>query len=170
MPSADTEPPTPRKAGTPPTDPATAEDAVMVVMLSLGRRMRHRFPGDQFDSSALPVLKTLLHNGPMRLSALAGQLGLDASTVSRHARQLEDRGMLERTGDPDDGRASRVRLSDHGASCLRQSFDTRRAMIGEILDRWADEDRDRLRLLLSRFYTDLTTPQPDHTAPDQENA
>ena len=86
----------------------------MSLMMALGRRMRQRQPGDVIDYSAFPILKLLSHQGPMRLSALAQVLGLDASTVSRHARQLEDRGLLERTEDPDDGRASRVAVSERG--------------------------------------------------------
>ncbi len=138
-----------------PIEPATAEEAVMLAMMSLGRRMRHRAPGDQIDFSAWPVLKTLVHNGPMRLSALAAELGLDASTVSRHARQLEDRGLLERTDDPDDGRASRVAVSEHGVACLEQGAQARRAVIAAVLDAWDDRDREQLRVLLTRFYTDL---------------
>src|ERR671920_2170119 len=81
-------------------EPDTTEDALMSLMMALGRRMRQRQPGDVIDYSAFPILKLLSHQGPMRLSSLAQVLGLDASTVSRHARQLEDRGLLERTGDP----------------------------------------------------------------------
>ena len=102
--------------------PETAEDALMSLMMALGRRMRQRQPGDVIDYSAFPILKLLTHQGPMRLSALAQVLGLDASTVSRHARQLEDRGLLERTEDPDDGRASRVAVSEHGSACLAQAL------------------------------------------------
>lgn len=144
-------------APTLPTEPETAEEAVMLAMMSLGRRMRHRFPGDQVEFSALPVLVTLLHQGPMRLSTLAAELGLDASTVSRHARHLGDRGFLERTDDPDDGRANRVAVSAAGASCLEQGAAARRAMIAQVLDQWADADREQLRALLTRFHTDLAS-------------
>src|SRR3954471_343507 len=114
----------------------TAEDAVMSLMMALGRRLRQRQPGDAIDYSAFPLLKLLSHQGPMRLSALAAVIGLDASTVSRHARQLEDRGLIERTGDPDDRRASRVTVSEHGNQCLAQAFETRRHLITDALDGW----------------------------------
>src|SRR4051795_1568540 len=133
--------------------PETAEDAVMSLMMALGRRLRQRQPGDAIDYSAFPLLKLLSHQGPMRLSALAAVIGLDASTVSRHARQLEDRGLLERTDDPDDrrasrtppqlkargllgrtaapddGRPSRIAVSAQGSACLAQGFETRRQLI-----------------------------------------
>src|SRR3954465_11785794 len=81
------------------------EDAVMSLMMALGRRLRQRQPGDVIDYSAFPILKLLCHQGPSRLSSIAHVLGLDASTVSRHVKQLEDRELLARTDDPDDRRA-----------------------------------------------------------------
>jgi DNA-binding MarR family transcriptional regulator len=145
-------------------EPQTAEDALMSLMLAFGRRMRQRQPGDALDYSAFPLLKLLSHQGPMRLSALAQALGLDASTVSRHARQLEDRGLLERTGDPDDGRASRVAVSESGSACMAEAFETRRGLITHALDDWTEEERETLRTLLHRLVERLLTQQ-DQDAP-----
>jgi DNA-binding MarR family transcriptional regulator len=144
--------------------PDTAEDALMSLLMALGRRMRQRQPGDALDYSAFPILKLLTHQGPMRLSAVASVLGLDASTVSRHARQLEDRGLLERTGDPDDRRASRVAVSEHGNACLAAAFETRRHLITDALDGWTGEERETLRLLLHRLVETLMN-QHEHDAP-----
>jgi DNA-binding MarR family transcriptional regulator len=146
--------------------PDTTEDALMSLMMALGRQMRQRHPGDEIDYSAFPILKLLSHQGPMRLSALAGALGLDASTVSRHARQLEDRGLLARTDDPDDGRASRVAVSERGNAALARGFETRRALITSALDGWSDAERETLRTLLHRLVQDLMTPVvPDTPSP-----
>ena len=147
--------------------PETAEDALMSLMMALGRRMRQRQPGDEVDYSAFPILKLLGHQGPMRLSALAQVLGLDASTVSRHARQLEDRGLLERTDDPDDRRASQVTVSVHGNSCLAKGIETRRHVISHALDGWTDEEREMLRTLLHRLVENLMTPPDTTDAPTQ---
>jgi DNA-binding MarR family transcriptional regulator len=140
--------------------PETAEDAVMSLMLALGRQMRQRQPGDAVDYSAFPILKLLSHQGPMRLSAMAQVLGLDASTVSRHARQLQDNGLLERTDDPDDRRASRLAVSEHGNACLARGFETRQRLISSALEGWTEEERDTLRRLLHRLVQSLL-PQPD---------
>ncbi|QWZ08410.1 MarR family winged helix-turn-helix transcriptional regulator [Nocardioides panacis] len=140
--------------------PETAEDALLSLMMALGRRMRQRQPGDAIDYSAFPILKLLTHQGPMRLSALAQVLGLDASTVSRHARQLEDKGLLERTEDPDDGRASRVAVSEHGSSCLAQGFETRRHVVATALEGFTADERETLRALLQRLVESLLT-HPD---------
>jgi DNA-binding MarR family transcriptional regulator len=151
----------------------TAEDAVMALMMGLGRRMRQRLPGDEIDFTALPLLKTLHHHGPMRLSSLAAELNLDASTVSRQARHLEDRGLLERTDDPDDGRASRVMVSAQGSTCLEKGASARRELVARVLDHWPDEDREQLRVLLNRLNDDLSSTHHhsthDHST-HQENS
>jgi len=95
----------------------------------------------------------------MRLSALAASLDLDASTVSRQVRHLEDRGLLERTSDPDDGRASRITLSEQGRVRLEAGARRRRAMVAQLLEHWPDRDREQLRVLLNRLLDDLAQHQ-----------
>lgn len=155
--------PSPASAHAALAEPASVEEAVMVTMMSLGRRMRQRQPGDEIDLSAIFILKILRGCGPMRLSALAAMLELDASTVSRHVRHLEDRGLLERTSDPDDGRASMVAVTRRGGRCLEKHAVARRAVIGELLEDWTDDDRERLRSLLARVNRDLTTSTTETT-------
>ena len=149
--------------------PETCEDAVMSLMMALGRRLRQRQPGDVIDYSSLPILKLLCHQGPSRLSAVAQVLGLDASTVSRHVKQLEDRGLLERTEDPDDRRASRVDVSDLGRSTLADAFALRRQMITAALDDWSPEEQDALRSLVGKLVDSLTGPH-DLAASEAEPA
>jgi DNA-binding MarR family transcriptional regulator len=132
--------------------------------------MRQRQPGDVIDYSAFPLLKLLSHQGPMRVSAIAQVLGLDASTVSRHAKQLEDRGLLERTEDPDDGRASRVAVSEQGNTSLAQAFETRRHVISSALDGFAADERETLRALLDRLVQTLLSPVDPGDVHDTEDS
>jgi DNA-binding MarR family transcriptional regulator len=131
--------------------PATVEDAVLGTLMALGRRMRQRLPDDTLDFSVVPVLKTLGTCGAMRLSSLAEALELDASTVSRHVKQLEDRGFLGRTTDPDDGRASRIEVTDSGREALAAHIDRRKAIVAAAFEDWDDADQDKLRDLLDRL-------------------
>jgi DNA-binding MarR family transcriptional regulator len=80
---------------------------------------------------------------------------LDASTVSRHVRQLEERGLVSRTGDPDDRRASRVEVTELGGKALAASFEHRKQLIGQAITSWSDRDRHTLQRLASRFVDDL---------------
>ncbi len=156
-------------------DPATAEEAVLLTLARLGRRMRQRLPGEDLDFAAIVLMKALLRE-PLRLSALAGVLDLDASTVSRQVRQLEDRGLLERATDPDDGRASRVSLSPEGRRRLETGGRRRRELIAALLEDWPDADREQLHGLLTRLLhsldqTDLRSPStpPPSQHQSQEN-
>jgi DNA-binding MarR family transcriptional regulator len=137
--------------------PATAEDAVMGTLMALGRRMRQRMTDDTLDFSVVPILKVLSTCGAMRLSSLAEALELDASTVSRHVKQLEDRGYLGRTSDPDDGRASRIEVTDSGRDALLQHISRRKALLTTVLERWSDAERETLRDVLDRFNKELNS-------------
>lgn len=158
--------PTSRIPASPPVPPTlplddgtSVEETVLATLVSLGRLVRRRYPGDRIDFTALPLLKVLDHHGPMRISMVAAQLGLDASTVSRHARHLEDQGLLERADDPDDGRASRVMVTGHGRACLVEAAASRRDAIGRILAGWSERDRADLKRLLTLLHDDLTRTQ-----------
>lgn len=136
-------------------EPATAEDAVLMATIRVGRRMRQRLPGEELEFSLIALLKALAHRGALRLTDLAGVLDLDASTVSRHVRTLEERGLVARTTDPDDGRATRLALTDEGRERLEAGAARRRALVAELLEDWSAEDRETLRRLLTRLADDV---------------
>lgn len=145
--------PTAADGGAP--EPASVEEAVLTATIRVGRRMRQRLPGEELEFSLIALLKTLAHRGALRLTDLAGDLDLDASTVSRHVRTLEERGLVARTTDPDDGRATRLALTDEGRERLEAGASRRRALIAELLEDWTPEDRETLRRLLTRLADDV---------------
>ncbi len=55
-----------------------------------------------------------LSRGGLRLSALGQRLGIAPSTLTRNLSRLEERGLVVRMADPDDGRAQHVALTDSG--------------------------------------------------------
>lgn len=57
----------------------------------------------------------------MRMSALAGELVVAASSCTRHVGQLVDQGWVERRPDPDDGRAVVVALTATGRGVLAKA-------------------------------------------------
>ena len=141
----------------------TPEDVFMATILELARRMRRRLPGDELDHSLLPVLRTLAECGAARHTVLAEKLGLDASTVSRKIRHLEERGLVRVSPDAEDGRARQVELLPEGQRALEQLLAQRRDVVGAVLARWPEADRALLRGLLTRFNADLTAPSTTST-------
>ena len=68
---------------------------------------------------------------PCTQTRLADQAGTDPMMTSQVIRKLEGRGLLERTFDPGDGRARRVRLTDGGRQVVAAALaDVERADIG----------------------------------------
>ena len=127
----------------------------MVALLGVGRRLKARLPQGHIDPALMFVLHQIQANGSLRVSELAGCMGLDASTASRHVRNLEDGGYLARTGDPGDRRASRVRLTPKGRGALSRALRARALVVDRAIADWPDEDRATLASLMTRLADSL---------------
>jgi DNA-binding MarR family transcriptional regulator len=103
------------------------------------------------------MLKTVSANGSMRVTDLAACANLDASTVSRHVTQLHRAGLIERTPDPVDRRAQRVKLSEGGRQALTAAQQARLALVEQSLEGWDPQDLEHLDRLLTRFVADIDT-------------
>jgi DNA-binding MarR family transcriptional regulator len=91
-----------------------------LAMGRLGRRMARAHPDAGVTPSRLVALGVLEAAGPLRIGALAEHLGTSAPTTSRLVDCLHERGLVARTPDPDDHRATRVGLTPTGAARLRE--------------------------------------------------
>ena len=137
-----------------PLETITGQDLV-VALLGVGRRLKARLPQGHIDPAMMFVLHQIQANGSLRVSELAGCMGLDASTASRHVRNLEDGGYLARTGDPGDRRASRVRLTPKGRGALSRALRARALVVDRAIADWPDEDRAILASLMTRLADSL---------------
>jgi DNA-binding MarR family transcriptional regulator len=137
-----------------PQETITGQDLV-VALLGVGRRLKARLPQGHIDPAMMFVLHQIQANGSLRVSELAGCMGLDASTASRHVRNLEDGGYLARTGDPGDRRASRVRLTPKGRGALSRALRARALVVDRAIADWPDEDRATLASLMTRLADSL---------------
>jgi DNA-binding MarR family transcriptional regulator len=137
-----------------PLETITGQDLV-VALLGVGRRLKARLPQGHLDPAMMFVLYQIQVHGTLRVSELAGCMGLDASTASRHVRHLEDGGYLARTGEPGDRRASRVRLTPKGRGALGRALRARAAVVDRAIADWRDEDRATLASLMTRLADSL---------------
>jgi DNA-binding MarR family transcriptional regulator len=149
------------------TSPRTAEEAVVGLLISAGRRLRTRHPEDEVEPSCFPLARHLMDSEGMRVSDLAALVELDTSTVSRHVKMLEEHRIIERGPDPEDGRASLVRLSDEGRASMQAAFERRFERIKSVLEPWSEADRSDLQRLLTRLAEDLRAA--DHPADSHTN-
>jgi DNA-binding MarR family transcriptional regulator len=109
----------------------------------------------ELDRGDYAALNRIAELKGARLSDVANHLGLDVSTVSRQVQHLEQRGFIERSPDPGDGRAIRLELSDAGDDITNRMRDAWRETVGEVVEAWSQADISRFGALIDRFVTDL---------------
>ncbi|SDE40105.1 transcriptional regulator, MarR family [Blastococcus fimeti] len=124
------------------------------LLLRRSRAMSARLAGQlhpDLDGAAFGLLALLQDTGPLRASDLVARLGLDKSTVSRQVASLVALGLVDRSADPDDGRAQVLTPSAEGAARLAQIRTARRERWEADLGDWPSSDVATLAELLHRL-------------------
>ncbi|WP_203935640.1 MarR family winged helix-turn-helix transcriptional regulator [Planosporangium mesophilum] len=88
---------------------------------------------------------------------LATRCGLDASTISRVVTALVSRGLVERTADPADGRASILTLTAEGAAALADIERQQADLLAGALRGWTGPEIEAFTAALTRFVDGATT-------------
>jgi DNA-binding MarR family transcriptional regulator len=107
------------------------------------------------ERSAYGIMCRLADEGPQRLGYLAHAFGLDPSTITRQVQALERAGLVARSPDPADRRASILDLTDEGRAVLARTREHRRRRLEKILADWSEEDRTELGRLLEKFNASI---------------
>jgi DNA-binding MarR family transcriptional regulator len=97
--------------------------------------------GQPLSTSEAHALLELSRDGGLGQRVLVERLGLEKSTVSRLATQLERRGWIDRRRDPDDARSILLELTPAGERMAARVARTRAARYEEILRRIRPSER-----------------------------
>jgi DNA-binding MarR family transcriptional regulator len=97
------------------------------------------------------TLSILRHRGPLRVSTLAGKLGIASRSVTDAVDALERDGLAQRRPDPDDRRAVLVHLTDKGRKLLEESDAPRREAMQRSFAALTPAERAELSRLLSKL-------------------
>jgi DNA-binding MarR family transcriptional regulator len=95
------------------------------------------YPGQE------PVLLALAEKEGMTQVQLAQRMGCEPQTINKTLRRMQEAGLVERRNDPEDGRLTRVFLTEHGRSLV--------PAVQEIVDR----GEERLNAGLTREEQEL---------------
>jgi DNA-binding MarR family transcriptional regulator len=136
------------------------EDALQTVSRAITQVRLHerilRFAGVRLDRAGAALLYKLSIGGDaLRITDLAELLDVDAPSVTRKVQQLERDGMVTRQTDPDDRRATRIRMTPAGRRVLERMLRARRDWLERLLIGWDDNDLSTLAALLSQFAEEL---------------
>jgi DNA-binding MarR family transcriptional regulator len=106
----------------------------------LSRRVRQHGP-QTLTSSQASTLASLESLGPVRLGDLAAHEGVTAPTQSRLVASLEHQGLLRRTPDSEDRRATLLAITAQGRRQLEQLRNERSAFLVEQLGTLSADQR-----------------------------
>lgn len=117
------------------------------------RMLRHTWSQHGADLGLAPhqgrALRIIGSEGPLRLSALAEQLHIAPRSATEVADALQERGLIERSPDPDDRRATLVSITPAGRDIAEQVATARRAQAEVFFGRLSAQDRVTLQRILS---------------------
>jgi DNA-binding MarR family transcriptional regulator len=147
-------------ATAPPARAAAVRDAISALLEVRGwYRETHRWASPDRPAASLWALALVEAHGPARVGELAEHARLDVSVVSRQLQQLEREGLVERSRDPEDGRAHLVRLSDGGRAVLAEGRANLDAVATERLRGWDTQQLTTLAASLRQLLSDLHDPR-----------
>jgi len=124
----------------------------------------HRQSGFTADRASYGVLARVGEMQPVRLSELAYVLGVDVSTTSRQVATLEQRGLLSRTADPDDGRAVRLELTPAGQQYLTKLSQAWHEIVAGALIDWHPREIAKFATMVDRFVANLESSADSATS------
>jgi DNA-binding MarR family transcriptional regulator len=116
----------------------------------LHRRLRPTAAGSAagLTPTRISVLFTIVRLGPLRLSDLAAEEGINPTMLSRVVGDLADAGLVERASDPDDRRAALVRATTDGRELSENIRGERTDVMWVALESLSADDRRRIEQAL----------------------
>ena len=120
-------------------------------LLTRVRRIVHQnadrvSPG--LNPGAYKVFTSIARHGPVKASDVAERMVLDKGQMSRTVKELEDLGLIARTPDPGDRRASLLEATAHGLARLDAARSQHESLLYDTLVDWDLERVHDLAVLL----------------------
>lgn len=139
---------------------ASIESALHTLARRLKQARLHdhltRQAGVSLDQAGLAVLYVLYgEKTSLRVTEVAGRLGIDTPAVTRKAQQLERQELVSRARDSGDARASRLQLTPEGRRVLRRFMLARHRWLTALLADWPASERQEFARLIGRFAGDI---------------
>lgn len=110
----------------------------------------------ELQPAAYLMLAHVAGHGPMRASAVADLFTIDKGAISRQVTHLIELGLVEKSPDPEDGRASLLTATREAQERLSAVAESRRNYLAERLDEWEAGDLELFTDLLARYNESLS--------------
>jgi DNA-binding MarR family transcriptional regulator len=131
------------------------QHAVALLIPGIRKQKLHAHIGSRaevtLNPSAYRVLARVGRVGPVRVSDVAANLGIEVSSLSRLLTPLTDAGLIERSSDPGDKRVTILSLTDAGRQAFEQLHYAWVDFINERLENWSQAEMAQFAAALLRF-------------------
>jgi DNA-binding MarR family transcriptional regulator len=125
-------------------DPIELPATLRTLIARLSRHLRQTRAGAGLSPTQYQVLASIVRLGPIRLSDLAVEEGLNPTMLSRIASRLESAGLVVRAPDADDGRVARLTASGDGRLLVKRVRGERTDALSRVLEQLDGGERRRL--------------------------
>src|SRR5215470_17893540 len=121
---------------------------------AIHRRIIAELNAAGFDDLRLPHMAVLQFPGPdgVRPGTLAERAGVSKQAMNQLLKSLEACGYLDRSDDPDEGRARVVRFTTRGQAAYAKVADILRDLEREWRAKLGAKDFERLKTILARVW------------------
>lgn len=136
------------------------EDEMGVLVRRLKRTIaeRARVVDPSLQGTSYVVLSWLAQQGAVRSSVIVEAIGTDKGAISRQLQHLEELGLVARTPDPTDGRATLVSATEAARHRLAEVDRQRRVLLDERLADWPADELATFVQQLGRYNRSLGAP------------
>jgi MarR family 2-MHQ and catechol resistance regulon transcriptional repressor len=138
--------------------PSLSDDSgthVWLVMMKAHRALERRAIGSieaaDMGLSDFGTLELLLHKGPQRVNEIGRRIELTSGSITTAVDRMEKRGLVRRTPDPLDRRASVVELTPEGKALIEHAFREHKAAMDRAAEALSASERRTLVRLLKKL-------------------
>lgn len=113
------------------------------------------------SQSRLDLLTKLFEVNEISQTELQKEVNIDHAAVTRHLKQLEEKGMVTRRKNPADNRFMFVRLTDEGRTSISAYQDEKQRFISKVLNGFNEEECSLLLNMLTRIQDNVSNIDPN---------
>ncbi|AZB43037.1 MarR family transcriptional regulator [Bacillus sp. FJAT-42376] len=134
-----------------------AEDEEIVFRLyEINKRTNPKFEAcTGVSQSRLELLLKLYETEEINQSTLQKKVNIDHAAVTRHLKQLEEKGVIIRRKNPEDNRFTYVRLTEEGREKIAAYKEEKQRFVSDVLQGFNAEERTLLLKMLARIQENV---------------
>ncbi|WP_373892992.1 MarR family winged helix-turn-helix transcriptional regulator [Virgibacillus natechei] len=117
-----------------------------------GRKILNNYP---ITSPQFVAIQWLMDEGDLTIGELSKRISLAFSTTTDLVDRMEKNQLVERVRDLNDRRVVRIHVLDKGKTIIREVIAKRQEYLGEVLDKFSDEQTKTLSGLLAFLYEEM---------------